>query len=55
MDESITERPGNPSVTVRFPVPEYERIEREAEERDRSLAYIVREYTRKGMERAEKV
>lgn len=42
-----------PQVTVRLDEEIYDRIEREAEERDRSRAYIAREYMHDGMNQAE--
>jgi len=40
---------GNPQVSVRLDPEVYERIEREAKDRDRSRAYIAREYMLDGM------
>jgi len=41
---------GNPQVSVRLDPDVYDRIEREAEARDRSRAYVAREYMLNGME-----
>lgn len=44
----------NPQIGVRMEPDIFERIEREAEDRDRSRAYVAREYMLKGMEEEEK-
>lgn len=44
---------GNPQVSVRLDPEVYERIEREAQERDRSRAYVAREYMLDGMKDGE--
>lgn len=42
---------GNPQVSVRLDPDVYDRIEREAKNRDRSRAYVAREYMLDGMEK----
>lgn len=41
---------GNPQVSVRLDPEVYDRIEREAKDRDRSRAYVAREYMLSGMD-----